>query len=63
MLLPLSKHELPDLRLTAMQGSSGAEQVMDRFIALARDPEAEVRDWTLFALSALLEVRPQHVVR
>jgi HEAT repeat protein len=62
LLLPITKHELPELRLSAMQGLVQAlEQVMDRFIALAADQEGEVRSWALFALSALVEVRPQHV--
>lgn len=62
LLLPLTKHELPELRLSAMQGLVQAlEQVMDRFIELAADSAPEVRNWALFALSALVEVRPQHV--
>lgn len=61
LLLPLTRHELPELRLTAMQGLfQAAEQVMDRFIELTSDADEEVRNWALFALSTLLEVRPQH---
>ena len=62
LLLPLTRHELPELRLSAMQGLVQAlEKVIDRFIELAADQDAEVRNWALFALSALVEVRPQHV--
>lgn len=64
LLLPLTRHELGEVRLSAVHGLIQAtEQVMDRFVELASDPEAEVRHWVLFALTALLEVRPQHANR
>ena len=61
-LVPLTRHEDPDLRRSAVQGLFQAvEPVMDRFIELTKDTDGEVRNWAVFGLAALVEVRPQHV--
>jgi HEAT repeat protein len=61
LLLPLTRHAEAEVRFYAIQGLLQAiDQVMDRFIELTSDPEPEVRNWTLFALSTMLEARPQH---